>query len=349
MAKKNKVFFYRALLLIVSIVFIVILFKQFGTIQKAIEVFSQGSWYFIFAIIAIQVLGIVNKGAFYQTLYDYFGAKDSLKRLITLSLAANFINLAAPTAGLSGMAIFISEAKRHGMSKSRATFVNVFAYFIYYAVFLLILLFGLFYLLFNHQLYQYQIATAAILFGMILIIFIIMIAAFEEAARLEKVFELIATATNFFTRFLRRGENLIKKSDVRLLSFEINESLKIIRKKFRGLWLPVFHVFLIEIIDLLTLYYLFLAFRFPIYPGVLITVYAIGILFTLVSITPGGIGVVEATMILVLTNLKVPVELATIVVFAYRIIAYWLPFGAGYFAFRSFQSEKINQLQDGSR
>jgi uncharacterized protein (TIRG00374 family) len=346
MAKQNAVALYRIILIVASIVFIVIFFQHLGTLQQAVTVLSQGAWFFLLAVFAIQFLGIVNKGAFYQSLYDFFGAKDSLKRLVILSLSSNFINLAAPSGGFSGMAVFISEAKRHGMSKSRATFVNIFAYFLYYAVFMILLLFGLFYLLFNHQLYRYQIVTAAILFGMIFLLFLIIIAALEEAARLKKLFGFVATVANFLARTFASKE-IIKKSDIHVLSEEINLCLRHIQKKWKGLWLPIFHVFLIEIIDLLTLYYLFLSFRYPIYLGVLITVYAITVLFTLVSITPGGVGVVEATMILVLTGLRVPVELATIVVFSYRVITFWIPFGIGYFAFRNFQAEKINRIENG--
>jgi len=348
MAQSKKIaYLYKGLLLLASGVFIYFLFRQFGTITQAADILSKGSWYFILAVIAIQILSIINRGAFYQTLYEFFGAKDSLKRLVTLSLSANFINLAAPTGGLSGMAVFISEAQRHGMSKSRATFVNFFGYFIYYGVFVLLLLFGLFYLLFNHQLYKYQIITAAILFGMILIILVALIAAFEQAARVKKLFSFVAMIANFWTRLISR-KKVIHKVDVHIASTEVNACLKIIASKWRELWLPVFHVLLIEIIDILTLYYLFLAFKFPIYPGILITTYAIGVLFTLVSITPGGIGVVEVAMIFVLTNLQVPVELSTIVVFVYRIINYWLPFGLGFIAFRKFQSEKIERIENAT-
>ena len=262
-------------------------------------------------------------------------------------LASNFINLAAPTGGLSGMAIFIAEAQRHGTSKGRATFINFFAYFLYYAVFTLVLLFGLFYLVFNHQLYQYQIVTASVLLGMIFLIIIVTVAVVEEAARLNKLFSLVAGAINFFTRIFN-NKSVFSSYSVNILSKEIHESLRFVQGKLKALWLPIFHVLLGEAIDVLTLYYLFLAFKYPIYPGIMITAYAICVLFTLVSITPGGIGVVEAAMIFVLTNLGVPVELSAIVVFAYRIVGYWIPFAFGFTSFRSLQSEKIIKLENGA-
>ena len=347
MAKRQVAQIYKILLLVLSVVFIYLIFRQFGDLTRAVQTLSQGSWYFILPVIGIQVLAIVNKGAFYQTLYDYFGVKDTLWRNIKMSLAANFLNLAAPTGGLSGMAVFVAQAERHGVSKGRSTFINFFGYFLYYAVFTLVLLFGLFYLMLNHQLYQYQIVTASILFGMILLIMIAVVAVVEEAARINKLFSLIARLINFFGRFFSK-KKLLNREYVSALSKEIHSSLLYTQSHWKALWLPIFHVLLGEAIDIITLYYLFLAFRYPIYPGVLITAYAICVLFTLVSITPGGIGVVEAAMLFVLSNLQVPVELAAVAVLGFRILGYWIPFGLGFLTFRSLHSEKIEHIEHGT-
>jgi len=347
MKTESKNLLYRILFIAVSIVFIIVFVLKFGTLQDAIETLSHGSIYFLGAALLIQLLGIINKGAYYQALYDYFGARDKLKKWVILTASANFVNLIAPTGGLSGMAVFVSEAEEQGMTKSRATFVNIFSYFLLYGVFLLVLLFGLFYLMFNHQLYQYQIVTASVLFGMIFFMLVFLAVTAGEAARLHKLFQFFASLFNFFARLVLGRKAWISKGDVSILSHEINDCLKIIQRRLRGLWLPIFHVILIEIVDLLTLYYVFLAFQFPIYPGVLISVYAISVLFSLISITPNGLGVVEALMIVVLTNFGVPVELATICVLGYRLLTFWIPFLIGYFGFRTFQKEKLIRIQNG--
>lgn len=313
-----------------------------------LETLSQVSWYFILAILALQVLGIINRGAFYHALYDFFGVRDNLGRFILLSLSSSFANLAVPTAGISGMAIFMVEAKKHGVSKTRAAFINIFGFLMYYGVFLFVLLFGLFYLLFNHQLLRYQIITAAILFGMVLFLLLVLVAAIEEAARLKKLFKLFAGVANFFTRVLLNRGNIIKKADVYFASQDISEGIGHIKSNYRKLWLAILHVVLIELIEIMVLYYLFLAFGYPIYPGVLLTVYAVSVLFSIISITPGGVGFVEAAMIVALTSLKVPVELAAVVTFSYRLLTYWMPFVIGYFAFRSVNQEKIERLENGT-
>jgi hypothetical protein len=344
MATRTKKYLYQLLFFIISVVFIIFFIRQFGQISEAVNTLAGGVWYFLIAVIALVALGIVNRGAYYHSLYGYFGAQDSLRRLTILSLSSNFLNLAAPSGGASGAAVFISEAQRHGMTKTKATFVYLFSIFLIYFVFLLILLFGLFYLLFNHQLQKYQIITAAALFGILLAALIAMLVTLESAAKLKKLFRFISGIVNFFTRIINR-KHIISGEEVQLVSQEMKDCVERIERQVRHLALPVFHVLLMEAIDILALYYIFLAFNYPIYPGILITVYAIGVLFSLMSITPSGVGVVEATMIVVLTGLKVPVELATIAVIVYRLFTFWVPFILGYIAFRLFQKEKIVRLE----
>lgn len=332
---------------IVSIAFIIVFILKFGELSSALELLASGSLFFLLCVIGLQVLSIINRGALFHSMYDFFGAKDTLRRLTYLALSSNFVNLVAPTAGLSGMAIFISEAQEQGMSKSRAIFVNIFTYFLIYAVFTIALLFGLFYLFFNHQLQKYIIISAAILFGMIVVILLAMAIAFGGAARVKNVIGFIAKLVNSVASFLQRRRVIINKTDIHLMSAEVHDCIAILKRRTRSLFLPVLHVVLLEAIDIMTLYYLFLAFKYPIYPGALITLYSVGVLFSLVSITPNGLGVVEATMILVGAGLGVPIELASVVVIGYRLVTFWLPFVVGYFAFRKMQKEKIIHLENG--
>jgi len=347
MIKKRAKLLNKLLLFIVSIVFIVVFVRQFGSLSRAAETLSRGSWVFLVAILLIQIVGIINKGSFYSSLYEFFGVNDSIKRLTYLAVASNFLNLAAPAGGLTGITLFVSEAERQGMNKSRSIFVNFFAYFLIYAVFILALLFGLFYLFFNEQLYTYQLVTAGILFGAIIIMIVLFLIALRGAAKVKKLLSVVAVVINYFARMLQAKKSLLSDGQIHVISTEISDCLKTIQDKFSRLKMPVLHVLLIETIDVLTLFYVFLAFRYSVNLGVIISVYAICILFTLVSITPGGVGVVEATMILVLTNLQVPVELATIAVITYRFFTFWIPFILGYFAFRKLQGEKIIKLENG--
>jgi uncharacterized protein (TIRG00374 family) len=68
--------------------------------------------------------------------------------------------------------------------------------------------------------------------------------------------------------------------------------------------------------------------------GTLVAGFSIGFLFTIVSPTPSGIGVVEGAMTLGLASLGVPLAEATVVTLAYRGLTFWLPFIYGFVTLR---------------
>ena len=104
------------------------------------------------------------------------------------------------------------------------------------------------------------------------------------------------------------------------------------------------------IVDLSSLYTLFLAFHKAIGLGVLVAGFAIGILFWIISITPQGIGVVEGAMALVYASLGVPAARATTVTLAFRGLTFWLPLVIGFFLLRRVKSFGAEQRpQAGER
>jgi uncharacterized protein (TIRG00374 family) len=65
----------------------------------------------------------------------------------------------------------------------------------------------------------------------------------------------------------------------------------------------------------------------PLWP--LLLVYAIGMLVATVPITPGGVGIVEATMIGALVAVGAPAAAATSAVLGWRLVSHWLPIAVG--------------------
>jgi uncharacterized protein (TIRG00374 family) len=87
-------------------------------------------------------------------------------------------------------------------------------------------------------------------------------------------------------------------------------------------------------LDLLSLYALFAAFRQPAPLGLVIAVYAVGILFWKVSPVPEGVGVVEGVMVLAMTSVGVPAPRAAAIALSFRGLTYWLPLLLGFLMVR---------------
>jgi uncharacterized protein (TIRG00374 family) len=95
--------------------------------------------------------------------------------------------------------------------------------------------------------------------------------------------------------------------------------------KTRGWKGPVIGSALGVMFDMGAMGLLFAAAGHPLTPGKLLAGYAFPLLIGKVAVVPGGLGVVEATMIALYSGFGVPTATAVTVVLAFRVIAFWMP------------------------
>jgi glycosyltransferase 2 family protein len=95
--------------------------------------------------------------------------------------------------------------------------------------------------------------------------------------------------------------------------------------KTRGWKAPVAAAALGVVFDMGAMYWLFVAARNHLTVGKVLSGYALPLLIGKVAVIPGGIGVVEGTMILLYHGFGAATATAVLVVLAYRVIAFWMP------------------------
>ncbi|HVG46165.1 MAG TPA: lysylphosphatidylglycerol synthase transmembrane domain-containing protein [Longimicrobium sp.] len=95
--------------------------------------------------------------------------------------------------------------------------------------------------------------------------------------------------------------------------------------KTRGWKAPAAAAALGVVFDMGAMFWLFVAAGHQLTPGKVLSGYALPLLLGKVAVIPGGIGVVEGTMILLYHGFGVPTPTAVLVVLAYRVIAFWMP------------------------
>jgi uncharacterized protein (TIRG00374 family) len=83
------------------------------------------------------------------------------------------------------------------------------------------------------------------------------------------------------------------------------------------------------LLDAAALWVLFLGFGYRMHPGQLLVGYGVANIITILPVTPGGLGFVEAGLAGTYRAFGVPGPLAVVAVLTYRLISYWLPVLAG--------------------
>jgi glycosyltransferase 2 family protein len=204
---------------------------------------------------------------------------------------------------------------------------------IYLISFLLVLITGLAYLFLRNNLQFFEILATLALLAMIFVLVGVLVMGYWKPAGLQNFLEMVMRVTNRTAAKFKRPA-ILSEDWAEQHTRDFGLAAAAIARHPVQLLRAVGYTLASQIINILCLWLLFLAFNQPITIGPLVAGYAIGILFWIVSITPQGIGVVEGVMTLVYTSFGIPAAVATTVTLTFRGLSFWLPFTIGFFLLR---------------
>jgi len=332
--------FVYALVVLLAVLFIIL---QFAELQVIAETLQRGDWRFILLALGLQLLWLVNVAGSYKVIFRATGIAEKLGKLVLLSAASNFLNVVAPSVGMSGMAVFITEARRRGYSSGRVTVGGVSYWLFDYAGFSCILALGLLVLFRDGMLNGAEVvATILLLFQAMLLASLLYLGMRSSQA----LGHFLAWAGRGINRLVNPFVRRKVLEDERAYSFalEASEGLHQLRHNLRNLGLPLVLGLTNKLLLLAIFSLIFRAFQVPVTLSKLVAGFSVMYLFFIMSITPSGIGVVEGVLTLVLRSMHISLGDAVIVTLAYRGITLWIPLLYGFLSFR-FLSHKPSRME----
>ena len=327
----RRLFFTFAL--VAGIIFIITQIQDFGSI---VETVKRSYLRFLFLAIAVQGVWLLNVAALYRTIYRVLGIDESIIHMMLIAAAANFVNVVTPTAGVGGMAIFISEARRKEYSSGRTTVASAMFVLFDYAGFLLVLALGLIVLFRRDKLQIPELTASGILLLIAAGIASLLYLGMYSEQKLGRFLAGVATLVNRIVRIIQRDKTKDYLSVDRAFTFsrDIADGMRELRGKPRELLLPLLLALNSKVLLIIVLLFVFLAFGVPPSLGTLIAGFSIAFLFMIVSPTPSGVGFVEGALTLTLASFYIPLSDSAVIAIAYRSITFWLPLIFGMVAIR---------------
>jgi phosphatidylglycerol lysyltransferase len=327
--KKNLSWLFWVLIL----VFVYILVSRFTEIEALVDTLVKGKWIWVFVAAIFQFLYIVSSAGIYQSAFSVVDVKSRLKDLIPVMFGSVFMNVATPLAGSGGSILFVDDARRRGESVVRATTSTLLVYLGILGAFQVIMIPGLIILAARHQFQLYQIITAAIMYVYIISLVTFMSFAVRRPTWLSRILGWIQQLVNWVGGLFKKPD-LFKPVWVKQTTTEFtNAALALASHPDR-----VVKTFVIALLthlsSMLSLYAICLAFYKPLSLEVLLATYFIMFLFTVVSVTPQGVGIVEGAMVLVMGSFGMASESSTVITLAFRGLSFWLPLFIGFILLR---------------
>lgn len=323
------------LILLVGVVFVL---TRYSEVQAISQTIKQGNWRYLSLALLLEFLWIANVAIIYWFIYRKLGLKEKIDTLLLASSGAYFANVVAPTAGASGLAVFISTARRRGYSTGRTTIAGLLYLILDYTGFILILGVGLFVLFRRDTLTIPEIIASGILVLFALILSGLLLIGYRSEDDLTNILSWLTCHVNrIFNPFLKR--EVIQVEHTREFAHDVSSGLLEMRQSSRQLTIPVILSIFNKSLLIFILLLIFLAFNVPVTIGTLIAAFSIGYLFLIVSPTPAGIGTVEGALTLALSTMYIPMGSAIVITLAYRGITFWTPLAVGGVALRLLENQ----------
>lgn len=322
-----------ALVLMVGIMFVL---TQLAEIEDIVHTLQQGDWRFLVLAFLVEMIWLVNIGTSFHSIYRILGVEEKLGRLILMASAANFVNIVAPSAGIGGIAVFISEAHDKEYSAGRVTVASTLFVLFDYIGFLFILTLGFLVLIRRDQLTASEIVASTVIVLVAIALATLLYLGVRSEQKLAQILAWLAGGINKIVRPFRgaRKGDYLSRERAHTFAHEIAAGVKEMHANTRDLIIPVLLGINSKVLQILLLFCVFLAFNVPVSIGTLIAGYCVAYLFTIVSPTPSGVGIVEGVMTLALRSFFIPLGTAAVLTLAYRAFTFWLPLLIGMGAFR---------------
>jgi uncharacterized protein (TIRG00374 family) len=329
--------FIIAIVLFLGFIFVIAKLTELQTIAETLQ---RGIWWFLGLALIIEFSWVINCGASFKAIYRAMGIDEQIGTLSLMVSAANFVNVVAPSAGVSGLTIFVSEARRRNYSPARAAVAGVLFLLFDYLGLIAILLVGLIILIRRNDLTLVVIIASVALVGLAMLFAFLLNLGMQSAMALGNALTLIARWINRILRPFIHREYL---SETRAYEFahDAADGLSKMRNKPRSMLQPLLLALTNKVSLILILTLVFLAFKIPISIGTIIACFSIGYLFVIISPTPAGIGVVEGALTLALTSMYISLEDAAVITLSYRGITFWIPLLFGMVSLRVLEKAGI--------
>ncbi len=320
-----------AVILLLGILFVI---SRFTEVQQIALILKEGNFWYLGLAVLVEAVWVINLGATFQSLFGLLGIHLGIPTLARLAIAANFVNQVAPSAGVGGMAVFVSQTPRNGRSSGLIAVGTLLFLLFEYVGLLTIILFGLLVLSFYNSLNITEVIAFILFLALAAALTGLLILAARSQQRLAAALTWLGEHANRLLRPLLRRE-VFDVGKAPVLASETAEGIGALKHVRLGWFRPLLLTFTSKFLLIFILALMFLSFNTEFTIAKLIAGFSIAYLFVIISPTPSGMGFVEGAMTITLHSLDIPLESAAVITLAFRGITFWLPFFLGAVAFRT--------------
>lgn len=278
-------------------------------------------------LLVLQALALWGRGQVYRIVYNKMGVKIAPMEAMYLHIASYTVNVLAPSGGISGVGVFISDALERGIKRSKAILASFVYYLTEYINLALLVLASLIYMYITSQLQTRYVVIFLIFAAILIFICIAFVWLMNKKQIFVKLLSGLIKIINVILRLIRLKtisvESVDKAHDDCL---ELGAMIKRDKNVLIIPWLIFLGAAICEMI-LLDVIFVCIGTTIPI--EALVVGYSLGLLVITLSITPAGIGLAEPIMTVIFVSLGADLKSSVVAILTFRAITTWLPLVPG--------------------
>lgn len=320
------------LTIVALVVFVVAIRGQIvGTFRNLFRV----HFWWLLLMLPVEFLNYDAQARLYRGLFDITGHNLGYWRMFAVSLELNFVNNVFPSGGVTGISYFGMRMRGGGISGAKATVVHLLKLVLLFLSFEVLIVLGLFFLAAGGHMNDLILLLA----GMLSTLMVVGTAAFAfiigSEKRIAGFFTWVTVLVNRMVAVFRRGRpDVINVDRARSVFEDLHRNYALIQGSRSRLRAPFLWAFMANFWEVMAVYVVYLAFGNAVNLGAVILAYAVANFAGLVSVLPGGVGVYEGLMTLVLTATGVPSRLSLPVTVMYRVVNTLVQLPLGYYLYQ---------------
>ena len=314
------IWFKRALALVAFSVVLYLFWPLIGELRNAAGLFLHARWGWLVVAVLVQVLSYACLTELNYLLLQPFKGKVNYWRLMAILPTVAFIEVAIPSAGGSGVILRARFLGQGGYTPEVSTFSLILETIYLGAAMLVVSISGFWYLIHTGELSPRLTVWLA---GVVCALLAIAVTAFWAGQKYERVRKAGLALSRLWNRIASKLHLKTYSPDQVMARIDgFYEGLAKLGHRSRIPYL-VF-AFSRVALDVSSLGACFVAFSYPIMPGILLTGYGLMLALSGLGALPGGLGLADTSLAVIFARLGAPGAVALAAALAYRLIAFWL-------------------------
>lgn len=294
--------------------------------RQLLNVASSIEWPRLILPIGATLLSYALMTMSYEGIARAAGTPIGFPAMLRITFVSNVVNYIVATGGISGFALRMYFFRQHDIPVGRAVTISFVQGLLTNLTLLFFLVMGFVFLLTHESLSTAALVSATTLLALFVIATLLSVLLLVHAGVRRRVLFWALEASHALSKRFLPHHKTPRRMRLWRLQVNIERGFAFMLANWRQMIMPVVYIVLDWVVTLGVLWGSFWCVNQYV-PFPLVTVgFAIGILFSLVSLAPGGIGIMEGSMTTIFVALGVPLEQTVVAVLIFRIAYYAVPF-----------------------